>query len=83
MSIDYKRLNLYRSLKNLSSLLIREKFGVEYKKHFDILIIKVYYLETLPNTFKKIQHHKKIKINHDTFLNMNVTKQYNFIKNKL
>jgi hypothetical protein len=83
MSIDYNKINLYRKLNDLSKLLINEKFGIEYQKYFEYLIIRIYFTESIDFTFKKKQHQKKIKINYDTFMKMNISKQYDFIKKRL
>ena len=83
MTFDFRKKNLYNSLKKLSQRLVSDRFGVEYQQQNNILKIIIYYLVTDKDTHKQSQRKKIIKTQHDNFLKMNTIRQYNFVKNRL
>jgi len=83
MTFDFRKKNLYNSLKKLSQRLVSDRFGVEYQQQNNILKIIIYYLVTDKDTHKQSQRKKIIKTQHDNFLKMDTIRQYNFVKNRL
>lgn len=83
MTFDFRKKNLYNSLKKLSQRLVSDRFGVEYQQQNNILNIIIYYLVTDKDTHKQSQRKKIIKTQHDNFLKMDTIRQYNFVKNRL
>ena len=83
MTFDFRKKNLYNSLKKLSQRLVSDRFGVEYEQQNNILKINIYYLVTDKDTHKQSQRKKIIKTQHDNFLKMDTIRQYNFVKNRL